>query len=229
MVIGDSVTYEIEPGLTAALEHTGLVVSANRTQMGFGLSQWPIFHWWEVWEPFLEEVRPEAVVVQVGIWDVQTVHGGERRRPRPEDPDWEAQYTFLVGVALDVLTADGAHVYWLTMLPAPEPGQSDRLNRLLADIADDDSRMSVVDLTPGFTDPDGRYVQHLDRHGAVWPIRKVDGVHICREGAEVAASLAAAMILADAGLDLVAGWEKNLWRSGALYEVDPCEDPAPVG
>ncbi len=229
MVIGDSVTYEIEPGLTAALEYTGLVVSANRTQMGFGLSQWPIFHWWEVWEPFLEEVRPEAVVVQVGIWDVQTVHGGERRRPRPEDPDWEAQYTFLVGVALDVLTADGAHVYWLTMLPAPESEQSDRLNRLLADIADDDSRMSVVDLTPGFTDPDGRYVQHLDRHGAVWPIRKVDGVHICREGAEVAASLAAAMILADAGLDLVAGWEKNPWRSGALYEVDPCEDPAPVG
>ena len=45
----------------------------------------------------------------------------------------------------------------------------------------------------------------------------------------MAASLAAAMILADAGLDLVAGWEKNLWRSGALYEVDPCEDPAPVG
>ena len=69
LVLGDSVTYEIEPGLTAALQHTGLVVSANRTQMGFGLSQWPIFHWWEVWEPFLEEVRPEAVVVQTGIWD----------------------------------------------------------------------------------------------------------------------------------------------------------------
>ena len=118
MVIGDSVTYEIEPGLTAALQHTGLVVSANRTQMGFGLSQWPIFHWWEVWEPFLEEVRPEAVVVQTGIWDVQAVHGGERRRPRPEDPDWETQFAFLVGVALDVLTADGAHVYWLTMLPS---------------------------------------------------------------------------------------------------------------
>ena len=38
MVIGDSVTYEIQPGLTAALQHTGLVVSANRTLIGFGLS-----------------------------------------------------------------------------------------------------------------------------------------------------------------------------------------------
>jgi hypothetical protein len=99
--------------------------------MGFGLSQWPIFHWWEVWEPFLEEIRPEVVVIQTGIWDVQAVYGGERRLPRPEDPDWEAQYAFLVGVALDVLTADGAHVYWLTMLPSPEVGQPERLNRLL--------------------------------------------------------------------------------------------------
>ena len=116
MVIGDSVTYEIQPGLTAALQHTGLVVSANRTLIGFGLSQWPIFRW------------------------------------------WEAQYAFLVGVALDVLTADGAHVYWMTMLLSPEAGQSERLNRLLAD------------LTPGFTNPEGHYIQQVDRHGAVWPI-----------------------------------------------------------
>lgn len=128
MVIGDSVTYEIQPGLTAALQHTGLVVSANRTLIGFGLSQWPIFRW------------------------------------------WEAQYAFLVGVALDVLTADGAHVYWLTMLPSPEAGQPARLNRLLVDLAGDDDRMSVVDLTPGFTNPEGHYIQQVDRHGAVWPI-----------------------------------------------------------
>jgi len=229
MVIGDSVTYEIQPGLTAALQHTGLVVSANRTQMGFGLSQWPVFHWWEVWKPFLEEVRPEVVVIQTGIWDVQAVYGGERRRPRPDDPDWEAQYAFLVDVALNVLAADGAHVYWLTMLPSPEVGQPERLNRLLVDLAGDDDRMSVVDLTPGFTNPEGHYVQQVDRHGAVWPIRKVDGIHICREGAEVAATITAAAILADAGLDLVAGWEKDPWRSDPLYEVDPCEDPVPVG
>jgi hypothetical protein len=45
----------------------------------------------------------------------------------------------------------------------------------------------------------------------------------------VAAEITAAAILADAGLDLVAGWEKDPWRSDPLYEVDPCEDPAPLG
>jgi len=49
------------------------------------------------------------------------------------------------------------------------------------------------------------------------------------EGAEVVAEITAAAILADAGLDLVAGWENDPWRSDPLYEVDPCEDPAPLG
>ena len=89
MVVGDSVTFEVEPGLSAALEHTGLVISANRTQVGFGLSQWPIYFWWEIWPPFLAEVRPEAVVVQTGTWDVYDVWGGEGRIPEPDDPNWE--------------------------------------------------------------------------------------------------------------------------------------------
>ena len=184
MVIGDSVTYEIQPGLTAALQHTGLVVSANRTQMGFGLSQWPIFHWWEVWEPFLEEVRPEAVVVQTGIWDVQAVYGGERRRPRPEDPDWEAQFAFLVGVALDVLTADGAHVYWLEgahirreIRPQNHPDRIDGLNGLV--------RAATVDLdhvtTVPYRDFIGANGTDRERH------TRDDGVHLSLGGmAEVA-------------------------------------------
>ena len=179
MVVGDSVTFEVEPGLTAALEHTGLVTSANRTQVGFGLSQWPIYFWWEIWPPFLAEVRPEAVVVQTGTWDVYDVWGGEGRIPEPDDPNWEESFAFLVRMANDVLAGDGAHVYWLTMLPSPNPGWPERLNRLLIDVATTDDRMSVIDLTSGFTDADGGYTSHVDRLGVEWPIRKIDGVHLC--------------------------------------------------
>ena len=229
MVVGDSVTFEVEPGLTAALEHTGLVISANRTQVGFGLSQWPIYFWWEIWPPFLAEVRPEAVVVQTGTWDVYDVWGGEGRIPEPDDPNWEESFAFLVRMANDVLAGDGAHVYWLTMLPSPNPGWPERLNRLLIDVATTDDRMSVVDLTSGFTDADGGYTSHVDRLGVEWPIRKIDGVHLCREGAEVAAKIAASRILTDAGLALVPGWEDGPWRSDSRYDVDPCDDPAPAG
>jgi len=229
MVVGDSVTYEVEPGLTAALQYTGLAVSAGRTQVGFGLSRWPVYAWWEVWPPFLAEVRPEVVVVQTGTWDVNDVWDGDDRIPVPEDPDWEESFAFLVRMAVDVLSDDGAHVYWLTMLPMPLSERPGRLNRLLRDIATTDDRMTVIDLTPDFTDVEGRYLSHIDRHGVGWPIRKVDGVHLCREGAELVGSIVAKTILSDAGLSPVSGWEDGIWRSDARYDVDPCDDPAPVG
>ena len=225
MVVGDSVTYEIEPALTAALQRTGRVVSANRTQVGFGLSRWPVYRWWEIWIPFLAEVRPEAVIIQTGIWDVNDVWASDDRIPRPEDPDWEDSFAFLVRMAVDVLSADGAHVYWLTMLPSPESDGPGRLTRLLLEVASGDDRLSVVDLTPGFTDDEGEYIDEIDRAGEPWPVRKIDGVHLCREGAAVAARSTAEAVLADAGLVIFPGWEKGLWRGNPLYDVDPCDDP----
>ena len=225
MVVGDSVTYEIEPALTAALQRTGRVVSANRTQVGFGLSRWPVYQWWEIWLPFLAEVRPEAVIVQTGIWDVSDVWGSDDRIPKPEDPDWEDSFAFLVRMAVDVLSTDGAHVYWLTMLPSPESDGPARLTRLLLEVAAGDDRLSIIDLTPSFTDNEGQYIDEIDRSGEPWPIRKIDGVHLCREGAALAARSTTEAVLADAGLNIFPGWEKGLWRANPLYEVDPCDDP----
>lgn len=222
MVLGDSVTYEIEPAITASLEYTGRVVSENRTQVGFGLSRWPVFAWWEVWPPFLAEVQPEAIVIQTGTWDVHDVWDGDDRIPVPDDPNWEESFGFLVRMANDVLADGGAHIYWLTMLPSSDTGWPERLNKLLIDIAAFDGRMSVIDLTPGFTDINGQYISHV---AGGWPIRKVDGVHICREGAAIAAKIIAARIVTDSGFSLEAGWENGRWRSDSRYDVDPCEDP----
>ena len=227
MVIGDSVTYEIEPALTAALEHTRLVALSNRTQVGFGLSRWPAYAWWEVWPPFLAEVNPEAVVLQTGIWDVNEVFYGDLRRPVPEDVDWAEQFIFLMEVAVEVLTADGAVLFWQTMLPSTDPAPVERLNRLVVDLAARDDRVILVDLTPGFTDSGGAYRRLVDRDGELWPLRKVDEVHLCRQGAEVAARITAEAIVGHFGLRLLDGWEDGPWRSDPRFDVDPCDDPAP--
>ena len=227
MVVGDSVTYEIEPALSAALEHTGLVSSSNRTQVGFGLSRWPVYPWWEVWPPFLAEVNPEAVVFQTGIWDVNEVFYGDLRRPVPEDVDWTEQYVFLMEVAVEVLTADGAILFWQTMLPSTDPAPVERLNRLVGDLTGRDDRVILVDLTPGFTDSDGAYRRLVDRDGELWPLRKVDEVHLCRQGAEVAARITAEAIVSHFGLRLLDGWEDGPWRSDPRFDVDPCDDPTP--
>ena len=225
MLLGDSVTFEIEPGLTASLTHTDLAVVANRTQVGFGLSRWPVYPWWDLWPQFIADVRPEVVVIQTGTWDVDNVWGGDDRIPRPDDPDWEQSFRFLIHMATDVLASGGAHVYWLTMLPSPDSRWPQKLNRLLLEVADADSRMSVIDLTPGFTDSSGIYISHIGTSPNKFPIRKVDGVHICREGARIAAQMIATSILTDAGLSVKPGWADGPWRADDRYDVDPCETP----
>ena len=104
MIIGDSTTYEIEPALSAALQKTGVVESANRTQFGFGLSQWPRYKWWEIWPSFFDQVEPEIVIFQTGIWDMDDVINGPIRQPLPTDSDWVEQFNFLMEVAVDVLS-----------------------------------------------------------------------------------------------------------------------------
>ena len=227
LVLGDSATYEIEPGLTAALEHTGLVDSTDWTQMGLGLSRWPELPWWEAWAGYVAEIRPDAVVLQVGIWDVEEGVFSGTRRPVPTDSDWEQQFAFLMDVAVEVLTVDGADLYWLTMLPEPPDAASpERLNRLVVELANRDERVSVVDLTPAFS-RDGEYVRVVERNGVVWPIRKVDGVHLCREGAGLAGRVVAEAIAADHGVMVDVGWEDGAWRSNPKFDVDPCSDPLP--
>ena len=169
-------------------------------------------------------------MLQVGIWDVEEgVFGGPIRRPVPTDSDWEQQFAFLMDVAVEVLTVDGADLYWLTMLPAPPEGASpQRLNRLVVELANRDERVSVVDLTPAFS-RDGEYVRVVERNGVVWPIRKVDGVHLCREGAELAGRVVAEAIAADHGVIVDVGWEDGAWRSNPKFDLDPCSDPLPPG
>ena len=225
IIIGDSTTFEIEPALSAALQETGVVASANRTQFGFGLSQWPRYKWWDIWPPFFHQVEPEVVIFQTGIWDMDEVINGPARQPLPTDPDWVEQFNFLMEVAADVLSESGAHIFWLTMLPTHDNDEHERLNKLIYELADRDQRISVIDLTPLFADEKGNYLEGIERSGKYWPIRKIDGVHLCRFGSRIATELVIEHVSFFAGFEVVSGWEDGEWLTNSRFDLDPCNDP----
>ncbi len=108
--------------------------------------QWPT-----TWGDSIDALRPDVAVVQEGVWDA-----AERRLPgetawrAPGDPVYD---TFLLGemnAAVDVLTAHGAHVVWLTSPHVNEnvrrsgqpeielvdhPERIDRFNELIGQVA----------------------------------------------------------------------------------------------
>jgi len=90
-----------------------------------------------------------------------------------------ANFTFLVGVALDVLTADGAHVYWLEgahirreIRPQNHPDRIDGLNGLV--------RAATVDLDHVTTVP---YRDFIGANGTARERHtRDDGVHLSLGG-----------------------------------------------
>jgi hypothetical protein len=106
VTVGDSVTYDADPGVRAALEATGSVVVDTRSIGGVGLLRPGV-------DGYLDEALagdPDVVVVMLGGWDLGEILA---------DP---VAYAARLDAVADRLTADGAHVVWLSMPPTP-PGE----------------------------------------------------------------------------------------------------------
>ncbi|MFP5254872.1 MAG: acyltransferase family protein [Acidimicrobiia bacterium] len=142
------------------------------------------------WAPIVAEHRPDAAVIQVGVWEAadQQVAGGQGWQHLGQ-PGFDALVLELIGATSDELLAAGAEqVVWLTAPPidaalnpnhpgsvGPEgdPARFVRLNELIVEMAAARPRVHVVDLAG-----------HLGElpAGELARIRP-DGTHLTREAA----------------------------------------------
>ena len=103
VTIGDSVAFDGDPGIRAALDATGAVRVDTRSFGGVGLLQ-PGF------DDYLDDIldgEPEVVVVMLGGWDLDGLVA---------DP---ASYGRRLDDVADRIAGRGATVLWLGMPPAP--------------------------------------------------------------------------------------------------------------
>lgn len=229
LIIGDSVTYEIAPALAAALSTDDHVVFTNRTLIGFGLSRQSAFDWPVVFAEYLDEFDPDVVLFQTGTWDVtvETFLPPGGRDPHPGTPEWPAAYAVLAEEVVELLTAGGANLYWLSMLPGKIQAESDDLNDLARSVLVGREDAAFLDLSPVMADPAGRFMQNrIEVDGRVVPIRKVDQTHLCRDGAAIIAEAIVGVMAINDGVEVSDGWQDGPWRQDPLYDVDPCPEPS---
>lgn len=188
--IGDSVTYDADPGIRAALEATGSVVVDTRSVGGVGLLRPGI-------DTYLADALssdPDVVVVMLGGWDLGEI---------VSDP---AAYSARLDEVADRLTADGAHVVWLAMPPTP-PGEGieearKTANSLFSNLADRRGDVDHVATGPLLGDEAGAFTRfRAGVTGSDVQVRKVrdghDDGHLCPGGAA---------LLGRAVLDLLVDW-----------------------
>jgi peptidoglycan/LPS O-acetylase OafA/YrhL len=209
MTVGDSLMFDAQPGLGAALKSTGRVTVRNAGILGFGLER--PYPWRTEWKRLLRENRPELIVAMWGGWDVKTL-----QEKGPE------QYQALLDEAVNVLTSTGARVIFIG-LPASLDGWGNSAAAIPRDVnvfyAALPERFpgKVVYLNPDpIISPDGVPVLEVEQSDGSWlRVRKIDYDHFCpggsaRIGLAVLALVRPAHQLPDRGLSWVSGsWTKD--------------------
>ncbi len=214
VTVGDSVTYDADPGIRAALEATGSVVVDTRSIGGVGLLRPGI-------DGYLDDATsddPDVVVVMLGGWDLGEIVA---------DPD---AYEARLDVVADRLTDEGAHVVWLDMPPTP-PGEgieeARRLaNRLFADLGR--RRGDVTHIATGslLGDEEGGFTRfRLGVDGERVQVRKVrdggDDGHLCPGGAALVGEAVLVVLVERFGLSEPSSrWWWGPWVDDARYD-DP--------
>lgn len=210
MLVGDSGAFDLAPALGAAYLSSGSQRYQSIAFPGFGLTL-ASSKWRETWTEAIAEFDPTLVIASMGGWDYDYYAANG-----PEG------YARLVAEATGVLTAKGARVLWVSVLPGGKFASmsvNPALERV-PDLAAGD--VEYVDLDDALRAPDGTFARsYVDDGGRTVLLRKPDSWHLCPTGA---ARLAGAINEETTVLQwsdrAVRGWQDGPWRTDARYD-DP--------
>lgn len=209
MIIGDSGMFDVTPALSAGFNATGAHV-VETAYAGEGLTRPAGVR--DGWAATVDEFRPDLVVVMLGPWDLDFI-----------EANGDDAYRAEIRETVTMLTAHGARVLWLSVLPgqavlptAPvQQGKTvreelqDRFFAALPALYPD--RVEYVDISASLTADDGTTPRVVD--GQL--VRKPDGWHLCPDGAAAVAHA----VLAHLRLDR-SDWTAGSWRSDPRFD-DP--------
>ena len=214
LVVGDSGMADLQPALAAVYGAMGTRRVVLAAGPGFGITR-PEIDWRLIWGDLVEAHRPDVVVVMFGGWDLPWFR-----------KNGATAYATLVDEAVRVLTARGARVHWLSMLPGG--ATPDRpVDPIFAQVAARHPGTVV------YHDPEAVLRTGTDATGApaYGRVRTIDGTrllvrkpdvwHLCPEGAVlVAGAVVAHQTQLGWGPAAPTDWTGGPWRRDPAYN-DP--------
>lgn len=183
-VAGDSQATYLGQALTTEADLPFEVETDDR--ISTSLARPDYFDWPTRWAQVIAESSPEAVVLFIGANDHQDMADAAGDRLVEGTDAWQAEWRARLITALDVLTADGAVVFWVTQPPMRD-GRLDegiqQLNQLAAAVIAERSDVVAVDIWELFGGEAGFSERVTGPDGDTIEARIGDGVHLSRSGA----------------------------------------------
>lgn len=203
LVTGDSMSQPLDVAVARALAEDDGVRTLREPHLGTGISKSSFVDWGKLSAKQVRERQPDAVVMFIGAnegFPMPAPGGGELKCCGPE---WAAEYASRTRRMMSTYRqGDEARVYWLT-LPLPRDGERQRITRVVnaaTEVAAVPyrSQVRVLDMAETFT-PGGRYRDAMVVDGEERIVREPDGIHLSREGAELAAEIVRGAVERDFG------------------------------
>ncbi len=207
-ILGDSVMVDGSPGIQAILESTKAVTVTRRAFPGYGLTR---ANWQVDFTRILDDTKPTGVAILLGGWDLDAAAANP------------AGYSATVGQVMDLLIAKGTQVAWIGELPGEARFENDakrrNLNSIVATVAATHPQVHYVSADATFDGANGQYAMFLPgTTGRLVRVRKVDGQHLCPDGAARLGQLVYDTLRQPLALPAPArAWQSGAWRQDPVY------------
>jgi len=202
LVVGDHYAEDLETGLAGITDGTYFQVIPKGLS-STGLSRPDYYDWPGTLSGFMEQYRPDVVIVMLGGNDPQTMSTASGKRIPFDDPDWQQAYSERVDRMMTIAAANGTHVAWIGMPIMRDPPYSGDIE--LIDSIDHaraalHPEVAFVDTWSMFADQQGHYADRLpDRNGNLRVVRASDGIHLSEAGNRLLAEAIIQMMRENAG------------------------------
>jgi hypothetical protein len=168
-----------------------------------------------LWRQQLDQYDPEVIVVMIGVWEGMA-EDALAQQPLGS-PAWERAYrTTLLEPYLVLLTSQGAEVVWVGMPPSQDPREQlefSSMNRAVRNLAADDPQLTWVPGDEILANPDGTWTDVLPGpRGTPHRVRRLDGIHLCAEGAVRLARPILGHLRQRWDVPLATDWPNGNWR-----------------
>lgn len=230
LVAGDFMADSLHWGLEQAYADNPDAVFVNKASGLSGMVRDDVVNWPEALAQFIDEYKPVAVVMLVGMNDRQQMRLETGRVAKLSDP-WKTQYDARVDATVKAVRSRNIPLIWLGLPPV----KSGAMNTDYL-VFNETYRSKVeaaggrfVDVWDGFTNADGQFVSAgPDINGQIVRLRNSDGINMTRAGMSKLAFYAERELRKSIGLGSETA-VASLSPDGASSVPEPQYDPAATG